>query len=378
MSMNLDSVDLTKLTERQLMKINAKLPKPKQKILGHTYVLPITIAMGCQISILDYKDLRGWLAHRPCFLLDGNKKISFPGLTPNEGDSTYDYLNIGGDYFCVGTGSLGRKYSNHIDALYSPDFFGFNEKNLLNVPIESRHGWCCTMSKNRDFRNLITDIIQSHYIDRFDNATWFCYDGINHTNQKMIDLMFRKPGSNDIQMIEYVDGLEYLRTKDWHNLRFVDGYDLKRYGNKEQPWQGTKNSAGNNVGYMLGPWHKSCLIELVAETRYDIFFATEKVVKPIRAGMPFVVVSSHKFLYRLRRMGFQTFHPYIDESYDLETNWKKRTKMAIDSMYKFLSYPNNIDKIEKICKHNQDIIIKIGKHDPVRRIAKKLRSFISF
>ena len=52
--------------------------------------------------------------------------------------------------------------------------------------------------------------------------------------------------------------------------------------------------------------------------------------------------------------------------------------MAIDSMFKFLSRTNKTDEIAKICRQNQNIILKIGKHDPVRRTEKKLTSIISF
>lgn len=76
--MNLKGVNLSELTDQQLVRLNARLPKPKQEIIGHVSVLPITIAMGCQITVLRHKDWRKWLKADTLFLLDGNKKISFP------------------------------------------------------------------------------------------------------------------------------------------------------------------------------------------------------------------------------------------------------------------------------------------------------------
>lgn len=377
--MNLKGVNLSELTDQQLVRLNARLPKPKQEIIGHVSVLPITVAMGCQITVLRHKDWRKWLKADTWFLLDGNKKISFPCITNNTSDATHDYLEVGGDYFCVGSASLGGRYANHVDAWYSPQFFGFGKKNILQTSFFKRRGWCCTMSKKSKLRDHVTNVIESSHMHRFDNTTWFCYDGINLANQKLIDLMFRSPYSDHITAIEYQDGIENSNKRHWRNLRFVEPYPLPRENpNRGTGGRSTKNILHEHFGHLLGPWHEHCLIELVVETKHDFFEPTEKTVKPLRAGMPFVMVASKKFLYTLRKMGFQTFHPYIDESYDLENDWQRRTEMAIRSMFKFLRHPNNMDKIRAICKHNQNTMLKIGMHDPVLRTAKKLKHLISF
>jgi hypothetical protein len=44
---------------------------------------------------------------------------------------------------------------------------------------------------------------------------------------------------------------------------------------------------------------------------------TEKTFKAIALEMPFVLVAPYGSLAYLREYGFQTFSPYIDESYDL-------------------------------------------------------------
>ena len=58
---------------------------------------------------------------------------------------------------------------------------------------------------------------------------------------------------------------------------------------------------------------------LVAETTCDNAYShfTEKIVKPILARRPFVVIAGQGYLKNLRRLGFQTFDACgIDESYD--------------------------------------------------------------
>lgn len=57
---------------------------------------------------------------------------------------------------------------------------------------------------------------------------------------------------------------------------------------------------------------------VVAETMMDnrLFFPTEKTGKALISGKPFIVLSSRHFLKNLREIGFKTFSPWIDESYD--------------------------------------------------------------
>ena len=365
------NIELHRLSESELIRLNFKLPKPKQKIVGHVSVLPVTIAMGCQIDLLLHNDLRHWLKHGTCFLLD-NKKISFPSLTHNTSDATNNFLETGGDYYCVGSASLHGMFENHLDVLYSSQFFGFSKDNLVDIPLAHRQDWCCTMFKKNPIRDLIADILQSQYTKKFTDNTWFCYDGIEKSQKNLIKLMFKKPGETGFTSIETCKDIDNNQSKYWGNLKFTDTFMQKTF------YQRVKNTVGEHIGHLLGPWHQQNLIELVPEATFEYFEPTEKIVKPIRAGMPFVAIGCKKFLYRLRKMGFRTFHPYIDESYDLENNWKKRTKMAVNSMFTFLSNPNHLDEIEKICKYNQNVILKIGRHDPVCRIAKKLKPLVSF
>ena len=47
---------------------------------------------------------------------------------------------------------------------------------------------------------------------------------------------------------------------------------------------------------------------------------SEKTYKAIRVGLPFIIFAGRPgILKHLRSLGFRTFHPYIDESYDYPT-----------------------------------------------------------
>lgn len=65
--------------------------------------------------------------------------------------------------------------------------------------------------------------------------------------------------------------------------------------------------------------------EIIVETNYHSNFSfTEKTMKCLASGKPFILMSGPGSLSNLRNMGFKTFNPYINEEYDDEENSYKR------------------------------------------------------
>jgi hypothetical protein len=60
------------------------------------------------------------------------------------------------------------------------------------------------------------------------------------------------------------------------------------------------------------------------EITMDVIMLSEKTYKPISAKHPFILASYPGSLKALRGQGYQTFHPFIDESYDLIENDEER------------------------------------------------------
>ena len=80
----------------------------------------------------------------------------------------------------------------------------------------------------------------------------------------------------------------------------------------------------------------STAISVVLETMFDDsrIHLTEKTLRPIACGHPFVLAAGPHSLDYLRSYGFKTFDPWIDESYDQETNSLLRLEKIINSMNK--------------------------------------------
>lgn len=121
----------------------------------------------------------------------------------------------------------------------------------------------------------------------------------------------------------------------WHKFPLV----LNRTEERENPVQ----LCTADVKY-----HKHSYFSVVPETTFhkslgaegaptsmnhtDGVFISEKIYKPIAYKHPFIVASTAGYLTQLRRCGYKTFHPFIDESYDNEVDDNKRMMMICEEI----------------------------------------------
>lgn len=128
---------------------------------------------------------------------------------------------------------------------------------------------------------------------------------------------------------------------------------------EDHPWVGetacVKYSHSWVDGHPSMDLYSNAWVEVVPETCWkDFYYITEKTMKPIVTKTPFLVVSTQGYLNFLREMGFKTFAPYIDESYDLEPELEKRIEMVIESLEKIVHEGADkvYHKVSPILEHN--------------------------
>lgn len=114
--------------------------------------------------------------------------------------------------------------------------------------------------------------------------------------------------------------------------------------------------------------YENSLVSLVNETNFythyepeSARFLSEKIFKPIAVGHPFIIVSVPKTLELLKSLGYQSFHPYIDESYDDEFNDFERMKKIIKEIEKISNMTDSevkefIKNVKPIAEYNQQLI----------------------
>lgn len=112
----------------------------------------------------------------------------------------------------------------------------------------------------------------------------------------------------------------------------------------------------NNVYHrLILPQYKDTYFAVITESTVDYDFITEKTYKILAAGMPFIILG-HKGLYaRLHDMGFKTFHPLIDESFDQESDLENKCIQIVDQIEKLCQ--TELDQfllqVKDICVYNQ-------------------------
>ena len=94
----------------------------------------------------------------------------------------------------------------------------------------------------------------------------------------------------------------------------------------------------------------------------DNFFLTEKTIKVLLTGMPFIVVSTPNFLKNLKQLGFTTYDQLWDESYDSIVDYKDRIDNVIELCNKLahFDWESNKHLLHRIQLENQNNFFNLG------------------
>ena len=232
-------------------------------------------------------------------------------------NSRVSHLLKSPDCYIIGDGT-NLNYNRHIPSPWSR--FIWLGDDFLQPNAQGTH-WTCLMSKSRPHRQVVEQWLLEN-LQMFNYPNDFVYDESTNYN-KLSKYMFRKSVPHSYFKHQHAEFTKTGANTDWADADLIPAYSRSK-------------------------------IELVTETETDFFFITEKTIKPIRAGIPFVMVGCQNYLKKLRQLGFKTFHPHIDESYDSEPDTNKRIQLACNSFKNyFLSQSADNSAIQTILAHNQ-------------------------
>ena len=143
------------------------------------------------------------------------------------------------------------------------------------------------------------------------NRAW---SGTREYRLKFVDLLIKHELTTVCQIafnkIEPEGNIPYTEHK-FKNIAWQPVYQLENY------FKSTTALSCASADFELEDY-ESTDFEVVLETLFDNerLHLTEKSLRPIALGQPFLLVASHGSLAYLQRYGFQTFNSVIDESYD--------------------------------------------------------------
>jgi hypothetical protein len=116
--------------------------------------------------------------------------------------------------------------------------------------------------------------------------------------------------------------------------------------------------------------YENSIVSVVNETTFyqgdnpnESRFLSEKIFKPIAVGHPFIFLTVPKSLEVLKSLGYKTFHPYINESYDDEFDNCTRMLKILKEVERISNFTDEevkefIKNVKPICDYNQELLKK--------------------
>lgn len=173
----------------------------------------------------------------------------------------------------------------------------------------------------------------------------------------------------------YSDDREY----DVGGFRLVNGFDqiVEKYHSDTTPILLDENSAdlynGQPFRYCLSLINNTDLSLITESFVHEAdAFITEKTYRPIVLGHPFIVWGQRHHLKRLREMGFKTFSPYIDESYDEIEDRGERLEALISALDQFIQDPHDLTEITNYNKK----FLKVHVKNTIDKFENDIKEFL--
>lgn len=188
-----------------------------------------------------------------------------------------------------------------------------------------------------------------------DSALWTFLDGRGTSNRQ-------------ISLVE--DGQELMRTntpiqylpKYYEVDKFQDTHPATpEYAHQYIKFELFRNLWGEI--YLRAEPYVDTYFSLVTETVFEepLTFRTEKIAKPLAMGHPWICASGPGFYRDLRNLGFRTFDPIIDESFDSIVDHRSRMERIVSVVQDLCrqDLAAFLREAESVCKYNQQHLREI-------------------
>ena len=196
-------------------------------------------------------------------------------------------------------------------AVIAKDWYRFAEHDArLTLSTKSQNKfliYCRDWSHRREYRLKFLEMLVQNNLDTVSQTS------VMHTNSEGVNFLQYQFENPKFQLID-PELISQLPNNIFSSTASSD-YDYSDFINSE--------------------------ISVVLETVFDDqrIHLTEKTLRPIACGHPFLLAAGPGSLEYIQSYGFKTFAPWIDESYDLETDSFKRLEKIISSMKNIQQLP---------------------------------------
>ena len=240
-----------------------------------------------------------------------------------------------------------------------------NLQKYQNIDFVGVYWWCHGVIARDWFRYAQHDVLLSKRMPHKDfliyNRAW---SGTREYRLKFAELVVDHDLHSHCKMgFNSEDSIDY-RQHQFQNKRFqIQRQDLEQYF-----FHNTSNSLAS-ADYCTHDYQTTNL-EIVLETLFDDdrLHLTEKTLRPIACGHPFILVATQGSLEYLRSYGFKTFHNIIDETYDTIADPAQRLEAVLIEMKRIATLPHDAkqqvyNSLRSIAAYNQQRFFSTEWHD---------------
>lgn len=227
----------------------------------------------------------------------------------------------------------------------------------------------------------ISDIVrETELTGTLRNKRFLCFNrhfGRSHRIYLAYLYLKHKLYENSYFSFLFIDDINHI-DNNFHNIKnILDGFDklnLQKYINDlkamvpiqldTQHLSYQELSGFGTVDNYNKDFYNNTYVHIVSETcmnneNFTPFFS-EKTVRPLMNLQPFVYFGDYQALKKLKELGFKTFHPFIDESYDEEPDPLQRMKLAGKQVVKLNNMP--VSQLHDWYYSIKDILVHNQKH----------------
>jgi hypothetical protein len=209
-----------------------------------------------------------------------------------------------------------------------------------------KHHFLFKIRRSRDYRIAMLHALASDNL--LDKGNWSCLDPITADDGFKKSIKYKADINYDTICNLHTKLPRTLEDEPWSNFNNVNGWN-------------DQNSIANDNSYFY----------IASETfmHSEFKFVTEKIFKPIAHFQPFLFLSYPGALQQLKQLGFKTFSPFIDESYDDEQDevirfnliYNEIQRLCLMNLKELHSWYWNM---EDILVHNHNHLLTLYQNEP--------------
>jgi hypothetical protein len=260
------------------------------------------------------------------------------------------------DIHIYGFDSFETTYHNEcrmLESMGHKDMFPREQDRLINLNKIRKKKFIFRNANPREHRLYFAAELRSRNLLEKSYYSWL--NRYHKPKEKIYEWTIKKYN------LDTVDQLELKK----HMREFVDGspyiidHDAVNIGD------------GLNQRFLQPKMFADSYFTFVTETTFDnlegenVLFLTEKIYQPILQYHPFIVAACPGMLTYMRKYGYETFPELFDESYDLEQDLKKRTRLILDNIQRVCSMSTEqlhaiyyADDFQKKLVHNKTLFVE--------------------